>query len=108
MYSEPTKEQRLKTRKRFISIAVFVCALAVVLCIAVNMIFDNAREQGANSIRQTILNAAMQCAAIEGSFPTNLSYLEDNYDLRINHQDYVVIYEVLGSNVLPSIVVMPR
>lgn len=108
MYSEPTKEQRIKTRRRFIAIVLVVCALAVALCIALNVIFSNAREQGASSIRQTILNAAMQCAAIEGSFPTNLSYLEDNYDLRINHQDYVVIYEVLGSNVLPSIVVMPR
>ena len=108
MYSEPTKEQRLKTRKRFAAVVAVVCVVAIALCIVVNTIFANAREQGANSIRQTILNAAMQCAAIEGSFPTNLSYLEDNYDLRINHQDYVVIYEVLGSNVLPSIVVVPR
>ncbi len=50
----------------------------------------------------------MQCAAIEGSFPTSLAYLEDNYDLRVNHDDYVVIYEVLASNTAPSVVVMPR
>ena len=50
----------------------------------------------------------MQCAAIEGSFPTNLAYLEDNYDLRVNHDDYVIIYEVLASNTAPSVVVMPR
>lgn len=108
MYSEPTKEQRIKKRNRIIAVIAVVCALAVALTIAVNMIFSSAREQGAVSIRNTILNAAMQCAAIEGSFPENLSYLEDNYDLRVNHDDYVVIYEVLGSNVLPSIVVVPR
>lgn len=108
MYKEPTKEQRIKTRNRIITVVVAVIALAVALVIAINAIFASAREQGAASIRNTILSAAMQCAAIEGSFPTNLSYLEDNYDLRVNHDDYVVIYEVLGSNVLPSIVVMPR
>ncbi|WP_251197584.1 hypothetical protein [Anaerotardibacter muris] len=108
MYKEPTKEQRNKTRNRIITVVVVVCALVIALVIALNVVFSNAREQGAASIRNTILNAAMQCAAIEGSFPTNLSYLEDNYDLRVNHEDYVVIYEVLGSNVLPSIVVVPR
>ena len=66
------------------------------------------KDQGAASIRSTILDAAMQCAAIEGSFPTNLAYLEDNYDLRVNHDDYVIIYEVLASNTVPSVVVMPR
>lgn len=108
VYKEKTKEQRTEARKRiFVCIAV-VCAVLIGLVLLLNTVFSNSREQGAVSIRNTILNAAMQCAAIEGSFPTNLSYLEDNYDLRVNHDDYVVIYEVLGSNVLPSIVVIPR
>lgn len=108
MYTESTKEQRRKMRNRIIACIVALCAIVLALSIALNAIFDNAREQGAVSIRNTILNAAMQCAAIEGSFPTNLAYLEANYDLRVNYDDYVVIYEVLGSNVMPSIVVMPR
>lgn len=108
MYREPTKEQRSRFRKRIIACAVALCALALAVGIALDMVFASAREQGANSIRTTILNAAMQCAAIEGSFPTNLAYLEQNYDLRINHDDYIVIYEALGSNVFPSIVVVPR
>lgn len=108
MYTEPTQQQRMRTRRRIICVLVIVCAFAVALCIALNLIFSNAKNQGAASIRNTILNSAMQCAAIEGSFPTNLAYLEDNYDLRINHDDYVVIYEVLASNTVPSVVVMPR
>lgn len=108
MYTEPTQQQRSKKRRRVIAVIVVACALVVALCIALNVIFSNAKDQGASSIRNTIMNSALQCAAIEGSFPSNLAYLEDHYDLRINHDDYVVIYEVLASNAVPSIVVMPR
>ena len=106
MYTERTPEQQKTRRNRFIALAVFVCALLVALGILLNMIFASAKDQGAASIRSTILDAAMQCAAIEGSFPTNLAYLEDNYDLRVNHDDYVIIYEVLASNTVPSVVVL--
>lgn len=108
MYTERTPEQQKARRNRLIAFAVFACALLVVLGILLNMIFASAKDQGAASIRSTILDVAMQCAAIEGSFPTNLAYLEDNYDLRVNHDDYVIIYEVLASNTAPSVVVMPR
>lgn len=108
MYTERTPEQQKARRNRSIALAVFACALLVALGILLNMIFASAKDQGAASIRSTILDAAMQCAAIEGSFPTNLAYLEDNYDLRVNHDDYVIIYEVLASNTAPSVVVMPR
>jgi flagellar basal body-associated protein FliL len=108
VYTEPTQQRQKRKRKRIICAVVATCAVVVVLCIALNLVFTNAKEQGAASIRNTILDSAMQCAAIEGSFPTNLAYLEDHYDLRVNHDDYVVIYEVLASNTLPSVVVMPR
>lgn len=107
MHTQMTDQQHRKRGRLFVAVAV-VCAVVIAFVIVLNMVFSNAKEQGAASIRNTILNSAMQCAAIEGSFPTNLAYLEDNYDLRINHDDYVVIYEVLASNVVPSVVVMPR
>ena len=73
MYTERTPEQQKTRRNRFIALAVFVCALLVALGILLNIIFASAKDQGAASIRSTILDAAMQCAAIEGSFPTNLA-----------------------------------
>lgn len=108
MHTQLTDQQKQRKRRRFIAVALVICALIVALVVVLNAIFANTKDQGAASIRNTILNSAMQCAAIEGSFPTNLAYLEDNYDLRVNHDDYVVIYEVLASNVVPSVVVMPR
>lgn len=107
MYTQPAQQQH-ERKHRWIIIVVAVVSIILIGILAFNAIFANAKEQGAASIRTTILNSALQCAAIEGSFPTNLAYLEENYDLRVNHDDYVVIYEVLASNALPSVVVVPR
>jgi len=67
-----------------------------------------AREQAAVSVRESVLNAAKQCCAVEGSYPASLNHLEKNYGLVINHNDYVVSYEWFADNVLPSVVVTAR
>ena len=60
------------------------------------------------SVRESVLNAAKQCCAVEGSYPASLNHLEKNYGLVINHNDYVVSYEWFADNVLPSVVVTAR
>ena len=50
----------------------------------------------------------MQCAAIEGSYPMTLSYLEDNYGLQVNDDDFVIFYDAFASNVLPFVTVVPK
>lgn len=90
------------------AVAVAVVVLAVVLWLAVGAAQASAREQAAVSVRESVLEAAKQCCAVEGSYPASLSRLESEYGLVINHDDYVVNYEWLGGNVLPSVVVTPR
>lgn len=80
---------------------VLVCALWIFAGLSAHQ----AKEQGAVSVRQAVFSSAMQCFAIEGAYPANLAYLEDNYGLSINHDDYVVTYDAFASNVLPSVVV---
>ena len=65
------------------------------------------REQGATSLRQAVIDAALQCRAVEGSYPSTLDHLEQHYGLVINKRDYLVSYEWLGDNVAPSVVVRP-
>jgi hypothetical protein len=55
-----------------------------------------------------VIEASKQCCAIEGSYPSSLEHLEQYYGLVINHNDYVVSYEWLGDNILPSVVVTAR
>lgn len=88
------------------AIAAVVCLAAIVL--AFSTANESLREQGAESVRQAVLDAAAQCCAVEGSYPSTLEYLEQHYGLSINHDDYAVMYEAFASNVTPTVTVVIR
>jgi hypothetical protein len=108
MFHEITESQ-IKKRRKIVAIVV-VCV--IVVCIAVWAIVAavqaNTRVQGAVALRDTILESAKQCCAIEGSYPSSLDHLEQSYGLTINHDSYVVSYEYFADNVMPSVVVTPK
>jgi len=108
MYHEVTEKEQRRKRKRRTRILVLTILVAVALAFASVFVRTNAREQGAVALRRSIMNAAVRCCAIEGSYPLSLSRLEENYGLRINHNDYVITYEAYASNMAPSVVVVPR
>lgn len=108
MFHELTYREEAKRRRRVVIAAVCVAVVAVAIAIAVGVARQNARVQGAAALRDSILNAAKQCAAIEGSYPSDLQHLEDSYGLTINHDDYVITYECFADNVAPSVVVSPK
>lgn len=108
MYHEITTRERSHKRRRRI-VVLLLCAVLVALAVLVGQVANNnAREQGASALRQSILNAAIRCCAIEGSYPLTLDRLEQDYGLRINHKDYTVTYEAFASNIVPSVVVVPK
>ena len=45
------------------------------------------------------------CYALEGSYPDEVSYLEQNYGVVIDHAKYNVFYQSLGSNLKPEVAV---
>lgn len=108
MYHEQTSKQLSRQRRRRIITFVILVALIAFSIWGVRVLQQNARAQGAVSLRETILNSAKQCCAVEGSYPSSLAHLEDVYGLTINHDDYVITYEWFADNVLPSVVVIPR
>ena len=108
MYHELTEEEiAQRKRRRVFGIALAVVLLALAIWGAF-LLQANARSQGAASLRETILNSAKQCCAVEGSYPSTLAHLENMYGLTINHNDYVITYEWFADNVPPSVVVIPR
>ncbi len=45
----------------------------------------------------------MQCYATEGSYPNDLKYLEDNYGLILDRDNYIFEYHVFASNLFPEV-----
>lgn len=102
MESKRTYKLSLLLIVAFVVIMIAACAISV-------MFSSRAlSDQGAASIRRSVLQTAMQCNAIEGAYPSSLSYLEQHYGLSINHEDYDVFYEAFAGNVAPTVTVVPK
>ena len=108
MFHEVTERQLKRRRKIYAVVACCIVAAVIAAWALVGVVQANARTQGAVALRDAVLQSAKQCCAIEGSYPSTLDYLEQNYGLTINHNDYVVSYEYFADNVMPSVVVTPR
>ncbi|MEY8461128.1 hypothetical protein AALA69_08390 [Eggerthellaceae bacterium 24-137] len=100
--------QMKQRRRRRIVLVLAACALAAALWLAWDAAGAQTEAQSALSVRNAVLDAAMQCAAVEGAYPSSLKYLEEHYGLVVNYNDYAVTYEAFASNVPPSVVVVPR
>lgn len=108
MYHEQTYREIQRRNRSRVVLAVLAVALLVVLAFAANVAAEVGRDQGAVTLRESVLEAAKQCCAVEGSYPAQVSHLEQRYGLVVNHSLYDVRYEWLGDNVLPSVVVTLR
>lgn len=99
-----TKRKRI----RIIAACVVIVVLLAVVGIGLKVTNENMKAQGAESLCVAIESGARQCAAIEGSYPASLSYLEENYGIVVNHEDFIVTYEIFAENIPPSVTVVPR
>jgi len=102
MYSDSVKKKRWWL--------VLVAALVLLVLLGL-LLRDNGRDLGAESaeaIRDAIRRSALQCYAVEGVYPPNLAYLEDNYGLQINTEDFYVSYEAFASNLPPNVKVVAK
>lgn len=108
MFHELTDREVSRRRKMRIAALCCVVALAVVAFLLYGAAKANAREQGAAALHDSIISAAKQCCAIEGSYPASLEHLEESYGLSINHDEYVVSYESFADNIMPTVVVTPK
>lgn len=99
-----------KKRRRWLVplVAAVLCA-ALVLCAAGygRMKADLAR-QSAEAVQEAVLRSAVQCYAVEGAYPSSVSYLEEHYGLLIDHDTYIVSYDAFSSNLLPDVAVLVR
>ena len=108
MYHEVTFEQIKRRRRFYVIVVIAIVAIVAAILLSINVANASLREQSTLSVRNSVIEASKQCCAIEGSYPSSLEHLEKNYGLVINHNDYVVSYEWLGDNILPSVVVTAR
>lgn len=64
------------------------------------------QEEGKQQLEEALRRASLACYAAEGIYPPSLEYLEEHYGVTVDHETYQVVYQVIGSNLMPDITVL--
>lgn len=68
----------------------------------------NAESKSQKALEDAVKKAAVQCYAMEGSYPPDIDYLAEHYGIVLNNDAYFYHYEITGSNIMPNIVVIKK
>ena len=98
----------MNINKKDVAAIVIFIALIVAFVFLVNNITGKGNGRELEIVRDAVKNAALTCYAVEGMYPDDLSYLREHYNLSYNEERYIVSYEPLASNLMPSIKVVER
>ncbi|MBQ6603392.1 MAG: hypothetical protein IJH99_08345 [Eubacterium sp.] len=104
MYSD----RRAKAPGWLLPVIIIIAVVVVLACAAFSGSGRDISEEAAVSIAESIREKARQCYAVEGAYPPNLEYLEDNYGLQVNTRQYYISYEAFAANVPPAVMVVPK
>jgi hypothetical protein len=89
---------------------VFVALVSLLVVVGSGGLSATVTDRQAQFVADSVRRSAVQCYAVEGSFPSTaagVAYLRDNYGLSVDEGRYVVYYESLGENLVPQIQVVP-
>ena len=103
MYSD-----RAKKKTGWFVLAAALLLLALLLVLHFGHSGRDVGEESAAAICETVRRSALQCYVVEGVYPPDLQYLEDNYGLQINTEDFYVVYDCFASNLPPTIRVIGK
>jgi type II secretory pathway pseudopilin PulG len=100
--------ERPRGQNRGILFAVAVFALLAALLL-VGLVSATRRSDARETemVSLALQRAIVTCYAVEGKYPPSLTYIYDNYGVRVDESRYTVFYDVIAANVKPSVRVMP-
>lgn len=90
----------------FFGVVLFVISFIFFLT-AISSVSDDVDENEIKMLKNAIDKAITTCYAIEGSYPESIEYIEKNYGVVIERDKYAVVYDVIGSNIKPNVIVAP-
>ena len=102
----------LKKKKKF-SITAYTPILLLIFVLGTFIVYSDAFTKTNLKHEKEILQKALdrsiiQCYALEGSYPQNLSYLEEHYGLTYNKEHFYIDYQYIGGNLRPDVTIIER
>lgn len=88
----------------FISIIASLLVIAIIIGVVIFSIDkDGYEDKRTQQVKNSVMSCVVQCYALEGSYPNDLNYLQENYGLQLDNDKYIYHYEKFASNILPDV-----
>ena len=101
MYSD-----RKKSRVPLIVCIALAAVIVVLVALwAFKVPSKDIQEDTAAAVRSAVERCALQCYVVEGVYPPDLRYLQDNYGLQVNTRDFYITYNAFSENLPPEVTV---
>lgn len=84
------------------------CLILAAFLFGLSAVSRTTSQEEMNRLETSIRQGAVQCYALEGFYPDSLTYLEEHYAVHYDKKKYIVSYEIIGSNMMPDITVIPK
>lgn len=101
-------KKMLKSGLSGLCFPVLVVAILIIFLMAVSNLQTGNKEEGKEQLEQAIRRCAVACYAAEGIYPPNIDYMKEHYGIRIDEEQYLVIYDIFAENLMPDITVLVR
>jgi hypothetical protein len=100
-------KKRLSGLMRRLLVAAVLIVAAAAFVFAIRSAGGSASEQGLAIAERSVRRAAVQCYALEGSYPPSYDYLREHYGVRVDDGLYFVDYVFIAGNLMPDVTVLP-
>ena len=100
------KKSALDTLRSVALPVLFTLAVVGMIAFGLRQTEISSKAEGLRVLEESILRATVKCYAVEGSYPSNLAYIEKFYGVHIDRTKYVVDYDIFASNIMPSVMVI--
>lgn len=93
--------ERKKISPFIIQILVLIVIVAGI-CVAIDTLKNDVSDEQLQLAESAVYKYAAQCYALEGFYPSDILYLEENYGLVLSDK-FIYHYAYIGSNMMPEI-----
>lgn len=87
--------------------AVLLAGLPLCFYLLTGAVGGRADREALALAEESVRRAAVQCYALEGAYPQEISYLEEHYGVAVDPARYRIDYIYIGSNLMPDITIIP-
>ncbi len=94
--------------KTIIRQSIFFAVIIFALIYAFGSIGDVNSEQEIETLANAITRSSIHCYVLEGAYPPDIEYMEENYGLNVDEDRFIVHYDIFATNIMPEITIIKK